>query len=53
MSKQSIVIDINKDFYSVDSVSIKGSKIIGTYIFTTADKKKSFSISNEWILNAK
>ena len=39
----SIVIYTNKDFHSVDSVSIKCSKIPGTSMFTTDDStpKKS------------
>ena len=37
----------NKDFYSVDSTSIKDSKIPGTSMFATAGIRKSISISNE------
>ena len=43
----------NKDFHSVDSVSIKDSKIPGTSMLATAGKRKSISISNEGKLNAK
>ena len=53
VSEKSIVTDTNKDVHSVDSLSIKGSKIPGTSMFTTAGKRKSISISNEGILNAK
>ena len=42
----------NKYFHSVDSVSIKDSKIPGTSMFATAGRRKSIFISNEGILNA-
>lgn len=53
VSEKYIVTDTNKDFHSVDNVSIKGSKIPGTSIFTTTGKRKSISISNEGMLNTK
>ena len=34
LSEKSIVTDTNKDFHSIGSVSIKGSKIPGTYMCT-------------------
>ena len=43
----------NKDFHSVDSLSIRDSKIPGTSMFATAGRRKSISISNEGKLNAK
>ena len=53
VSETSIVTDVNKDFHNVDNVNIKGSKIPGTSMFTTAGKRKSTSISNEGMLNEK
>ena len=51
--QRSLLLKIkNKKIHSVDSVSIKCSKIPGTSMFTTAGKRKSISISNEGILNA-
>ena len=43
----------NKDFHSVDSLSIRDSKIPGASMFATANRRKSSSISNEGKLNAK
>ena len=44
VSETSIVTDVNKDFHNVDNVSIKGSKIPGTYIFKSTDSTTKNSI---------